>query len=89
MTCFVLVYQIFIGGAFWVYLGEIGSEVCLGIGLFTLQGTVTMITFVTPYLVMGDKPFGVANTFEVLGGIQLATAVALCLFMKETKGLTF
>jgi len=26
MTCFVLVYQIFIGGAFWVYVGEIGTE---------------------------------------------------------------
>ena len=36
MTAFVLVYQIFCGGSFWVYLGEIGSEVCLGIGLFSL-----------------------------------------------------
>jgi len=61
----------------------------LGIGLFTLQATVTMITFVTPYLVTGDNPFGVANTFETLGGIQFATAFSLCLFMKETKGLTY
>ena len=36
MSGFVLIYQIFCGGAFWVYLGEVGSEVCLGIGLFSL-----------------------------------------------------
>jgi hypothetical protein len=88
MSAFILVYQIFIGGAFWVYLGEVGSEVCLGIGLFSLQATITMITFVTPLLILGNNPFGVANTFEMLGGMQLLTAISLCIIMKESKGLS-
>jgi hypothetical protein len=89
MTSFVLIFQIFCGGAFWVYLGEIGSQICLGIGLFSLQATITMISFTTPILIMGENSIGVANTFEILGWIQLLIAVSFWILMKESKGLSF
>ena len=50
-----------------MYVGEIVSEVGLGICLFVLMVTLTLLTLIAPILVTGD--FGVANTFYALAVI--------------------
>ena len=86
MCCFIVCLQSSNGTGFWVYVGETVQDVAMGICLFVLMGFLTVLIYVSPFLVEG--PFGVPNTFFLLAGFQGVTVVSLFFFMKETKGLT-
>ena len=83
MMIALFICTITIGPYTWVYIGEIGNEKSQSFGLLFAQGLVQSftITYVIDYI-------GPNYTFWLFSGCCFIAAILLCIFMKETKGLT-
>ena len=79
----LFICTITIGPYTWVYIGEIGNEKSQSFGLIFTAGIVQSftITYVFDYI-------GSNFTFWLFSGSCFIAAMLLCIFMKETKGLT-
>lgn len=85
--CFLMiVYQATEGALFWIYTGEIASDVALGISGFVYMMTLLLVLHVTPILVRTTLDYH--GLLYILGGFKLVFPFLITTFtMKETKNL--
>lgn len=50
MMCFILTYQITNGPVIWLYTSEVVVDTALGVCIFTLWGTVLVLSLTTNFL---------------------------------------
>ena len=71
----------------WLYAAETTIDAALGICLFTLWGTVVILSEVCP-LLMEPSSIGPSNMFFVLAVLAVFGSMYGYFFMKESRGLT-
>ena len=84
---FLCVYQITSGSVAWIYVTETTIDAALGICLFTLFGTIFLLTLITPIL-MEPELLGLSNVFFLFSGLALVATLYCIFIFKETKGLS-
>lgn len=87
LLTFLFVYQNTSGIVCWIYCAETTIDAALGICLFTLWGTVFILSLVSPIL-MNEDSLGPTNVFYMFGGISILGMIYCYVFIKETFGLT-
>jgi len=87
VLAFLCVYQNTSGPVAWLYAAETTIDAALGICLFTLWGTVVILSETCPIL-MQDSVIGASNTFFLLSGLAVFGSMYGYFFMKESQGLT-
>lgn len=80
---FLCVYQNTSGPVAWLYAAETTIDAALGICLFTLWGTVVVLSETCPIL-MEDTVIGPSNTFFLLAGLAVFGSMYGYFFMKES-----
>lgn len=90
MLVFLLAYQNTSGPVAWMYAAETNIDAALGISLFTLWGTVFVLSLVCPILMSkpADGGIGPSNVFFIFAGLSVLGALYGYIFIKETKGLS-
>ena len=86
ITCFILTYQAMIWSAFWVCAAEIITETGLGIALFVLVFTGTIVTLCIPYLI--ETYIDISNMIYNFAGVELVPCILFYFYMRETKSCT-
>jgi len=80
---FLCVYQNTSGPVAWLYAAETTIDAALGLCLFTLWGTVTILSLTCPIL-MEDTVIGPSNTFFLLSGLAVFGSMYGYFFMIES-----
>ena len=90
LLVFLFVYQNTSSSVAWIYTTETGIDAGLGFCLFTLWGTVFVLSLVCPLLMSDpeDGGIGQSNVFFMLGGFAIVAVFYVQFFMIETRGLT-
>ena len=83
MMISLFIYSVTIGPYTWVYIGEVGNEKMQALGLIFAQGIIQSLTINYMFDYFGEN-----GTFWTFGGCCILAGVLMCIFMKETKGLT-
>eukprot|EP00347_Sterkiella_histriomuscorum_P003540 403363903 len=85
MVSFILAYYITNGPVIWLYVSEVVVDTALGLCIFTLWGTVLVLSLTTNFLMESAlRPCGVFWLFAV---ISVFGAIFCFIFIKETRGL--
>ncbi|CDW74001.1 sugar transporter family protein [Stylonychia lemnae] len=86
MISFIMTYQITNGPVIWLYTSEVVVDTALGACIFTLWGTVLVLSLTTNFLMNSAlRPQGV---FWLFSGISIFGGIYCIIFIRETKGLT-
>jgi hypothetical protein len=87
---FLFFYQNSSGPVAWLYFTETSIDASLGFTLFTLWGTVFILSLVCPILLNEPEEGGVGpdNVFYGLSFLCFLGSLYGKIFMYETKGLT-
>jgi len=80
---FLCVYQNTSGPVAWLYAAETTIDAALGLCLFTLWGTVVVLSETCPIL-MEDSVIGPSNTFFLLSVLGVLGSIYGYFFMKES-----
>ena len=83
---FLVVYQNSSGPVAWLYATETCIDAAFGICLFTLWGTVFVLSLVCPVLMKPDA-LGPSNVFYIFAGLSLIGSIFCGTILKETQGL--
>ena len=86
MCLLVFTFQSTIGGAFYLYTSEVGTDKAMGLSVFTMMTFLYLQSAFTHTLV---DWFGVDGLFYTMGVLQAITCGTLHKFLKETKGLGY
>lgn len=84
---FIFIYQNTSGPVAWIYAAETVVDCALGLCLFTLWGTVFILSLVCPPL-MAPESIGAANVFFIFSGLSVFGTLYSYVFIRETKGLS-
>ena len=84
---FLLIYQTTSGPVAWLYALETTIDAALGICIFTLWGTTTVLAFVCPILLSEDH-LGPTNVFAIFSGLSVLGSIYSFCVLKETKNMT-
>ncbi len=85
MVLFIMTYEIANGPVIWLYVSEVVVDSALGICIFTLYGTILVLSLTTNFLMSSAlQPQGV---FWLFGGITFIGAFFCFFFIRETRGL--
>ena len=88
ILAFLVVYQNSSGPVAWLYAAETTIDSALGICLFTLWGTVFILSLVCPILMDPKSAVGINNVFFIFAGLSVFGSLYCYLFIKESRGLT-
>ena len=88
ILAFLVVYQNSSGPVAWLYAAETTIDSALGICLFTLWGTVFILSLVCPILMDPNSSVGINNVFFIFSGLSVFGSLYCYFFIKESKGLT-
>ena len=84
---FIAIYQVTSGPVAWLYALETTIDAALGICIFTLWGTTTVLAFVCPILLSRDH-LGPTNVFAIFSGLSVLGSIYSFCILKETKNMT-
>ena len=84
---FLFIYQNSSGPVAWLYAAETVVDAALGMCLFTLWGTVFILSLVCPVL-MGPTSIGASNVFFIFSGLSIGGTLYSYLVIRETQGLS-
>jgi len=84
---FLVIYQNSSGPIAWLYAAETTIDAALGICIFTLWGTVFILSIVSPIL-MKDENLGEQGTFFLFAGLSILGSLYCKTILIETKGLS-
>jgi hypothetical protein len=87
VLAFLVVYQNTSGPVAWLYAAETTIDAALGLCLFTLWGTVVILSETCPIL-MEDSVIGPSNTFFLLSAFGVLGSMYGFFFMRESQGLS-
>ena len=74
------------GPVAWVYAAETVVDTGLGVCMFTLSGTLCILSLVCPIL-MDPKAIGPSGVFFIFSGFSVFATIYVFFFLKETKNL--
>lgn len=75
------------GPVAWLYATETTIDVAFGICIFTMFGTVIILSLVAPTL-MAHESIGTKNVFFIFAFTSFLGGIYSLIFLKETKGLS-
>lgn len=85
MMSFKVAYYIANGPVIWLYVSEVVVDTALGLCIFSLWGTVLVLSLTTNFLMESAlHPYGV---FWLFAGISLVGGIYCFFVIKETRGL--
>lgn len=84
---FLMVYQNSSGPVAWLYATETSIDAAFGVCLFTLWGTVFVLSLVCPAL-MDEDSLGPTNVFYIFAGLSFIGSIFCGTILVETQGLT-
>lgn len=88
IIAFMFAYGMTTGPVAWVYAAETVIDSAMGITLFSLWGTVFLLSIICPPMMHVDSVIGPENTFFIFAGISVFGAFYAKYFIIETFGKT-
>lgn len=85
MVLFIITYQISNGPVIWLYVSEVVVDSALGLCIFTLYGTILILSLTTNFLI--SSALHQQGVFWLFGGITFIGAFFCYFFIRETRGL--